>query len=94
MGYFGPTLFTAAIPVCSVSDTSQAASIHTIPVWLFHGSADSVNRSAYSRLMVAALRQYRESPMYTEYPGAGHNIVQPAYAEGGLYDWLFRQHKR
>lgn len=89
-----PTLFTAAIPVCSVSDTSRATSIHTLPVWLFHGSADSVNRAEYSRLMVAALRQHGGSPIYTEYSGAGHNIVQQAYAEAGLFEWLFRQHKR
>jgi predicted peptidase len=89
-----PTLFAAAIPVCSVSDTSQARSISTIPVWLFHGSADSVNRAEYSRLMVASLRQHGGNPIYTEYRGAGHNIVQQAYAEEGLFDWLFRQKKR
>lgn len=89
-----PRLFTAAIPVCSVSDTSRARSIRTIPVWLFHGEADSVNRAEYSRLMVGALRQHGGSPRYTEYPGAGHNIVQRTYAEAGLFEWLFRQIKR
>ncbi|MCK8495252.1 prolyl oligopeptidase family serine peptidase [Spirosoma sp. RP8] len=89
-----PTLFTAAIPVCSVADTARAKSIFAIPVWLFHGSADSVNRAEYSRLMVAALRQHGGSPHYTEYSGAGHNIVRQTYAEGGLFEWLFSQKKR
>ncbi|AKD53845.1 carboxylesterase family protein [Spirosoma radiotolerans] len=89
-----PSLFTAAIPVCSVSDTSRARSIYRIPMWLFHGSADSVNRAEYSRLMVGALRRQGGSPIYTEYPEAGHNIVQQAYAEVGLFEWLFRQQKR
>jgi predicted peptidase len=89
-----PKLFTAAIPICSVSDTSRAKWIYSIPMWLFHGSADSVNRAAYSRLMVRALRSHGGSPIYTEYAGSGHNIVQQAYAEVGLFEWLFRQKKR
>ncbi len=89
-----PRLFAVAIPVCSVADTGMAAAIYTTPVWLFHGSADKVNPALYSRLMVAALRQHGGNPIYTEYSGAGHNIVQQAYAEAGLFEWLFDQRKR
>ena len=48
MGGFGtydaiepyPQLFAAAVPVSGGGDTSMAASIATIPLWIFHGAED------------------------------------------------------
>ena len=48
MGDFGtydaiepyPQLFAAAVPVSGGGDTSMAASIATIPLWIFHGAED------------------------------------------------------
>jgi predicted peptidase len=87
----GPNLFAAAIPICPVADTARAGLIYQIPVWTFHGDQDDVNDVKYSRLMVAALKKYNGTPIYTEYPGIKHNIWSKAYNEPGLFDWLFSQ---
>ncbi|MEX8547832.1 MAG: dienelactone hydrolase family protein [Mucilaginibacter sp.] len=86
-----PQLFTAAIPICSVSDTAKARTISRIPIWAFHGDKDEINDVKYSRLMIAALRKKGGEPKYTEYLGMGHNIINKSYNEPGLFDWLFSQ---
>ncbi|HEY4197631.1 MAG TPA: prolyl oligopeptidase family serine peptidase [Mucilaginibacter sp.] len=89
-----PDLFAAAIPICSVSDTSKANLIYQIPIWAFHGDQDDVNNVKYSRLMIDALKKYKGTPIYTEYPGIKHNSWTKAYNEPGLFDWLFSQKRR
>ncbi|SFD85891.1 Dienelactone hydrolase family protein [Chitinophaga sp. CF118] len=89
-----PDLFAAAIPICSVADTFRASLIYQIPIWAFHGDQDDVNDVRYSRLMIDALKKYKGSPIYTEYPGMKHNIWSKAYNEPGLFDWLFSQKRR
>lgn len=88
-----PNLFAAAIPLCSVSDTAKASVIKHVPVWVFHGSLDEINDVKYSRMMITNLKKSGGKPRYTEYPGLGHNIVERAYNEPGLFDWLFLQKK-
>ena len=36
-----PDLFAAAMPICGGGDPSQAENIKDIPIWTFHGTADS-----------------------------------------------------
>ncbi len=85
--------FAAAIPICSVSDTAKANSIHSIAIWAFHGDKDEINNVKYSRLIITAIKKYGGHPKYSEYAGMGHNIINKAYAEPGLFDWLFSQKK-
>jgi predicted peptidase len=89
-----PHLFAAAIPVSSVADTAKANLIYQTPVWAFHGDQDEVNDVNYSRLMIDALKKYKGSPIYTEYPGLKHNIREKAYNEPGLFEWLFKQRRQ
>jgi predicted peptidase len=89
-----PDLFAAAIPICSVADTARASLIYQIPIWAFHGDQDDVNDIRYSRLMIDALKKYKGTPIYTEYPGIKHNSWSKAYNEPGLFDWLFSQKRR
>lgn len=88
-----PDLFAAAIPICSVSDTSKASLISHIPIWAFHGDKDPINDVKYSRFMIAALQKNGGKPKYTEYPELGHNIVLKVYHEPNLFGWLFSQRK-
>jgi predicted peptidase len=87
-----PELFAAAVPVCGGGDPARATRIVTVPVWAFHGAADTNIPVTASRQMVAAIRKAGGHPRYTEYPGAGHDIWTRALAEPGLIDWLFAQH--
>lgn len=84
-----PKLFAAAIPVCSVADTSRAKYIAKIPIWAFHGDADDVNDVKYSRLMIAELKKYNGQPKYTEYPGVKHNSWMQAYGEKEVWEWMW-----
>jgi len=86
-----PEFFAAAVPICSVSDTSKAHLIAKIPIWAFHGENDNINPVKYSRLLVEALKLHGGSPKYTEYPDVGHNSWTKAYEEPGLMEWLFTQ---
>ncbi|MHA4810005.1 carboxylesterase family protein [Flavitalea flava] len=86
-----PDLFAAAVPLCSVSDTGKADLIKQIPIWAFHGDHDEINNVKYSRLMIDAIKRHGGNPNYTEYAGMGHNIINRAYNEPGLFDWLFLQ---
>jgi predicted peptidase len=88
-----PGLFAAAIPICSVADTSRAKSISHIPLWAFHGDQDDVNDVKYTRLMIAELKKHGGKPIYTEYPGIKHNSWTKAYSEPDLFDWLFAQRR-
>jgi predicted peptidase len=89
-----PDWFAAAIPICSVSDTSKAGRISKIPIWAFHCDQDNVNDVKYSRLMINALKSHGGNPKYTEYPGVKHNSWGMAYKEPALYDWLFLQRRQ
>jgi predicted peptidase len=89
-----PNLFAAAIPICSVSDTSKAKFIYHIPLWAFHGSLDDVNDVKYSRIMIEALKKSGGNPKYTEYPNVKHASWGLAYKEPGLFEWLFTQQNR
>jgi predicted peptidase len=93
--YF-PDLFAAAVPMSGGGNPSKAYLYKDVPIWVFHGSADTTVPVTQSQAMVAALKLAGGSPLYTEIAGAGHNIWDITYADGvvqqyGLYDWMFAQ---
>jgi predicted peptidase len=99
MGGFGvwdalqrhPTRFAAAVPVCAGGDPAFAKQIAHVPIWAFHGDADTVVKPSRSREMVAALKAADGSPKYTEYPSVGHNSWAATYANREMFAWLFAQ---
>jgi predicted peptidase len=86
-------LFAAAIPVCGGGDPTRAARVARMPIWAFHGDADETIPVTASRQMVQAVTKAGGSPRYTEYKGMGHDVWTRAFAEPGLVDWLFAQHR-
>jgi predicted peptidase len=88
-----PDFFAAAVPVCGGWQTSDAERIKHVPVWVFHGDADKVVPTRYSREMVEALRSVGGTPKYTEYPGVSHNSWTRAYDTEALWTWLFEQRR-
>jgi predicted peptidase len=86
-----PQRFAAAIPVCGGGDVSHADRVKNIPVWAFHGADDPVVPVECSRSMIKMIKNAGGQPLYTEYPGAGHNSWDRAYAEPELLSWLFSQ---
>ncbi len=94
-----PTRFAAVVPVCGFVDrgdgASQAAKIAQrlakVPIWCFHGEADRVVPVEHSRKMVDELRKAGADVRYTEVPGVGHDVWNPAYENPELWKWLFAQ---
>lgn len=86
-----PNVFAAAAPLCGEANEEQAGRLTKIPIWVFHGAADTGNDPEMSRRMVAALRRAGGKPLYTEYPGVEHNCWTITYRNPLFMTWLFAQ---
>jgi predicted peptidase len=97
-----PNRFAAIVVVCggirwptsfTISDegpyVATARKVATIPIWIYHGSADRNVFVTESREMVKLLRQFHSDVHYTEYEGVGHESWDRAYTEPELPIWLF-----
>ena len=88
-----PEKFAAAIPVCGGGDKGKAAAAKAVPVWAFHGLADTVVLPVRTQDMIAALRAAGGTAAHTEYPGVAHDSWTYAYSESHLLPWLFAQRR-
>jgi predicted peptidase len=100
MGGFGtwrmitqhPEMFAAAVPVCGGGTLADAPRAKAVPVWAFHGTADTIVSPANTREMITALIKAGGRPTYWEYEGGTHaKTAERAYCEPALLDWLFAQ---
>jgi len=87
-----PKLFAAAVPVCGAGDSSKAATITHIPIWIFHGAEDAAVNPRYSLNMFNALTKLGVHIGFTQYPEVGHFSWLRAYTDKQMMEWLFRQH--
>jgi predicted peptidase len=88
-----PGFFAAAVPVCGGGDPTTVGSLSKLPIWCFHGDADTVVKVNRSREMMNALKAVGSPAKYTEYPGVGHDSWTATYSNPGLYEWLFAQQR-
>lgn len=70
-----------------------AAQISRVPIWIFHGGADSVVSPEESRRMFQVLKASGFDVKYTEYDGVGHDAWDKAYHDPDLWTWLL-SHRR
>jgi predicted peptidase len=91
-----PGRYKAAVSICGACNIPWfLANAGNIPLWIFHGAKDNVvppesNRQLFKALMTRGA----SNVMYTEYPNAGHNSWDSAFAEPQLLPWLFSDRKR
>ena len=89
-----PEIFAAAIPICGGGDLGLARHARTVPIWAFHGTADTLVPASETRRMVWALSKVGGNVTYWEYEGATHaQTAERAYCEPNLVHWLFQQVK-
>ena len=94
MGGFGtwytamarPDLFAAIAPVCG-GGMAWNADVLNMPVWAFHGSADSVVSVTQSDEMVEKLRELGKNVKYTRVEGEGHGVWEKTYNEE-MIEWM------
>lgn len=91
-----PEWFAAAIIVCGGGDEAQAPKLKQLPIWAFHGGADTVVPTERSRSMVEAIRAAGGTRIdYSELPGVGHNSWSHAYSDAaGAIEWMFAQARK
>lgn len=89
-----PKLFVAAFPICGGADSSIAHQLKNVNWWVFHGGKDQTVDPMYSQIMVHALEQEHAAVKFTLYPEAAHNSWDNAFAEPGLFTWLFSNKKK
>ncbi len=93
MGVTYPDFFAAIAPVCGGGFSWRAALLKDMPVWAFHGDADSVVPISYSETMVEAIKKAGGNPKFTVFPGVNHNSWDSAYQTTDVVKWLTEQRK-
>ena len=88
-----PERFAAIAPICGGGDTAQAHKIADLPIWAFHGDADSVVALAKTQEMIDAVTEAGGTPKFTIYPGVGHDSWTATYNNPEFYEWLFAQQR-
>jgi predicted peptidase len=80
-------------PPFTGKDAELGAALKDMPVWAFHGEADSVVPVKQTQDLVAAVKAAGGSPKMTTYPGVNHNSWDTAYRTEDLGKW-FLEHKK
>lgn len=92
-----PDLYAAIVPVAGGCDPTKAALIKDIPIWLFHGDADTTVNIAGSQTLYDNLKALdAKDAKLTVFKGVGHaskGCFIAAANTDGLLDWMFAQSK-
>ncbi len=99
MGGFGtwdiltrqPQRWAAAVPICGGGDPARIGVAKGVALWAFHGVNDAAVPAIRTQEMIAALQTAGGGPLYSEYPGVGHESWKIAYEEPELLPWMFAQ---
>jgi predicted peptidase len=89
-----PERFAAVAPICNGGDELYAKRLVGLPIWAWHGDADTVIPVERSRGMIAAIEKAGGKPKYTELVGVDHDSWTAAYTgPDNLLPWMFEQVK-
>ncbi|MDR1789916.1 MAG: prolyl oligopeptidase family serine peptidase [Opitutaceae bacterium] len=89
-----PGRFAAAAPICGGGKTEWAGRMSGVPIWVFHGDADTKVPIGRSVEMVEALKKAgARQVVLTIYKGGGHDVFTRTYANPLFHDWLLSQRK-
>ncbi len=87
-----PDLFAAIAPVCG-GGMAWNAEVLNMPIWAFHGSADSVVSVMQSDEMVEKLKELSANVKYTRVEGEGHGVWERTY-DKELIEWLLSKKRK
>ena len=81
-------VFAAVAPICGGGDPALAKKYGKLPIWVFHGEADSVVKISRSHEMVDAIKKAGGNVKLTIYPGVRHDSWTQTYNNPELYKWF------
>ena len=89
-----PEMFAAATPICGDGDPSLVSNYSKkVPIWIFHGSDDTVVSPKKSLKMAKAIIENGGSPKMTFYENVGHDSWNNAFAEKEFINWIHSKSK-
>lgn len=87
-----PDRFASAVPICGGGDPETVATFKDVPIWAFHGDADSVVPAEKTREMEKALREAGAKDLHaTYYEGVGHDSWTRTYDNPAVYAWMMQR---
>ena len=90
-----PDMFAAATPICGDGDPNSVNNYaKKIPIWIFHGSDDTVVSPKKSLKMANAIIEAGGSPKITFYENVGHDSWNNAFAEEDFLKWIHSKTKK
>lgn len=89
-----PGMFAAIAPVCGWGDEKMAKKLVGMPIWAFHGEADTTISVDRSKDMVQWIKAAGGDAKLTTYPGVGHNSWDKAYRDESLGQWFLQFSKK
>lgn len=101
MGGFGtwdtaleyPETYAAIAPICGGAGVRfiMAERLQSLPIWIFHGDADTAVPVEHSLKMEKALKKVGNEVKLTIYEGVGHDSWTRTYENPAFWEWLFAQ---
>ena len=90
-----PERFAAVVAVSGrYPDHSVTETLKGLPLWMWHGDADTVVPVTESRALLELLKAAgSRSVRYTELPGLGHDLSDTVYLDEAVSTWLFAQRR-
>lgn len=89
-----PDTFAAGIPICGGGDPSFADILSDIPIWVYHGTNDSVVPFSASENTYDAIKAAGGNKIhFTRLQGVDHNCWSNAMMDREIFSWLLSQNK-
>ena len=91
-----PERWAAIAPICGDGNSALASTLATrqLPIWMFHGGRDTLNKPQWAYDMANALeRAGHQSVQFTVHEDCGHDCWTRVYGGQDLYGWFLR-HRR
>lgn len=89
-----PDKIAAIVPLCGgCNDSLEICRINHIPVWTFHGTADTTIRINETECLVNRLNNCNGNVRFTRIENAGHDITY-IFEKQEIYNWLLEQRRK